>query len=65
MKNTIKRRVLRKPIERTLCITFIANMLMAGSVTGSTMQQFKSMAFLIVANVIIAIILARYGDWGE
>lgn len=65
MKNTIKRRVLRKPIELTLCITFISNLLMAGSVTGNTMQQFKSMALLIIANVIIAIILAKFGDWRE
>ena len=62
---TEKRRVLRHSIETTLCVLFILNLIFAGSVTGSTMQQFKSMAFLIVANVIIAIILARYGDWRE
>ena len=62
---TEKRRVLRHSIETTLCVLFILNLIFAGSVTGSTMQQFKSMAFLILANVIIAIILARYGDWGE
>lgn len=62
---TEKRRVLRPSIETTLCVLFILNLIFAGSVTGSTMQQFKSMAFLIVANVIIAIILARYGDWRE
>ena len=62
---TEKRRVLRHSIETTLCVLFILNLIFAGSVTGSIMQQFKSMALLIIANVIIAIILARYGDWRE
>ena len=61
----MKRRVLRHSIETTLCVLFILNLIFAGSVTGSIMQQFKSMALLIIANVIIAIILARYGDWRE
>ena len=59
----MKRRVLRHSIETTLCVLFILNLIFAGSVTGSTMQQFKSMALLIIANVIIAIILAKFGDW--
>ena len=62
---TEKRRVLRHSIETTLCVLFILNLIFAGSVTGSIMQQFKSMALLIIANVIIAIIIARYGDWRE
>ena len=61
MKNTIKRRVLRKPIERTLCITFIANLMMAGSVTGSIMQQFRSMAWFIGIDVVIAAIIHKFG----
>ena len=61
MKNTIKRRVLRKPIERTLCITFIANLLMAGSVTGTDKQQLVSMAWFIGIDVVIAAIIQKFG----
>lgn len=57
----MKRRVLRPSIETTLCVLFILNLIFAGSVTGSTMQQFKSMAWFIGIDVVIAVIIQKFG----
>ena len=58
---TEKRRVLRPSIETTLCVLFILNLIFAGSVTGSTMQQFRSMAWFIGIDVVIAAIIQKFG----
>ena len=62
MKTTTrKKRVLRHEIESSLCFIFIANLIIAGSVTGTDEQQLISMAWFIGIDVVIVAIIQKFG----
>lgn len=61
----MKRKVLREPIETSLCFAFLAFLIMAGSVTGTDSQQMVTMSAFIALDAVIAFILFKYGRRGE